>query len=130
MNKLLLHLRELEDDSDGNLFTKSHLVIIIYVTNNEGKNITPNFDNDKQPLNILVILVALNVFHLDISGKFDNDEQPEKISFISLTLIVFHFDISGKLDNDEHPQNIYEKLFISFVSKYFNSSIFFNDLHS
>lgn len=40
LNKLLLHLRELEDDSDGNLFTKSHLVIIIYVTNNEGKNIT------------------------------------------------------------------------------------------
>ena len=40
LNKLLLHLRELEDDSDGNLFTKSHLVIIIYLTNNEGKNIT------------------------------------------------------------------------------------------
>ena len=40
LNKLLLHLRELEDDSDGNLFTKSHLVIIIYVTNNEGKNVT------------------------------------------------------------------------------------------
>lgn len=40
LNKLLLHIRELEDDSDGNLFTKSHLVIIIYVTNNEGKNVT------------------------------------------------------------------------------------------
>jgi len=40
LNKLFLHLRELEDDSDGNLFTKSHFVIIIYVTNNEGKNVT------------------------------------------------------------------------------------------
>ena len=40
INKILLYFRKLEDDSNGNLFTKSHISIIIYITNNEGKNIS------------------------------------------------------------------------------------------
>ena len=40
INKILLYFRKLEDDSNGKLFTKSHIIIIIYITNNEGKNIS------------------------------------------------------------------------------------------
>ena len=40
INKLLLYLRKLEDDSNGELFSKSYFTIIIYITNNEGKTIS------------------------------------------------------------------------------------------
>jgi hypothetical protein len=40
INKLLLYLRKLEDNSNGHLFSKSHFSIIIYITNNEGKTIS------------------------------------------------------------------------------------------
>ena len=33
INKLLLHFRKLEDDSNGELFSKSYFAIIIYITN-------------------------------------------------------------------------------------------------
>ena len=40
INKLFLHFRKLEDDSNGELFSKSYFAIIIYITNNDGKNIS------------------------------------------------------------------------------------------
>ena len=40
INKILLYLRKLEDDSNGQLFSKSYITIIIYITNNEGKQIS------------------------------------------------------------------------------------------
>lgn len=40
INKLLLHFRKLEDDSNGELFSKSYFAVIVYITNNEGKNIS------------------------------------------------------------------------------------------
>ena len=40
INKLLLYLRKLEDNSNGYLFSKSHFAIIIYITNNDGKTIS------------------------------------------------------------------------------------------
>ena len=40
INKLLLNLRKIEDDSNGDLFSKSYITIIIYITNNEGKYIS------------------------------------------------------------------------------------------
>ena len=40
INKILLCIRKLEDDSNGELFTKSYIAIIIYITNNDGKIIS------------------------------------------------------------------------------------------
>ena len=40
INKILLYLRKLEDDSNGQIFSKSYFTIIIYITNNDGKQIS------------------------------------------------------------------------------------------
>ena len=40
INKLLLYLRKIEDDSNGDLYSKSYISIIVYITNNEGKYIS------------------------------------------------------------------------------------------
>ena len=40
INKLLLYLRKIEDDANGDLYSKSYISIIVYITNNEGKYIS------------------------------------------------------------------------------------------
>jgi hypothetical protein len=58
-------------------------------------------DKELQPKkNILLILLALGIFHFEISVKEFNELQQENIQLILVTLSVFHLEISGK-DNKE-----------------------------
>ena len=56
--------------------------------------------NCNQKKNILLILLALGIFHFEISVKEFNKLRQENIQFILVILSVFHLEISGK-DNKE-----------------------------
>ena len=81
-----------------NIYIKIINQLIIYSMNLEGI-----FKSELQLLNIYLILVTLEVFHLDISGNEDNERHPPNIEFISVTLEIFHLDISGNEDNELQP---------------------------
>ena len=63
--------------------------------------------NEKQPSNILFILVSLYIYHFDISCKEIKDSHPLKILDIFCKLSVFQFDISGTVTNELQLENKY-----------------------